>query len=78
MTTVSIRLPAELLKELDKLARRLKLPRTEYIRRAIEAMNNDIVKQDRYNRLAKLSHRVREESMAVNAEFDEIEHDPIA
>jgi metal-responsive CopG/Arc/MetJ family transcriptional regulator len=76
MTTVSIRLPEQLLKELDKVAKRLKLPRTEYIRQAIEAMNKEVVHKDRYNRLVKLSHRVRKESMAINAEFDEIENEP--
>jgi predicted transcriptional regulator len=39
MTAVSIRLPDDLLKEADKLARELHIPRHEYIRRAIEALN---------------------------------------
>ena len=35
MTTVSIRLPDELLKEADKHAHEMHIPRAEYIRRAL-------------------------------------------
>jgi metal-responsive CopG/Arc/MetJ family transcriptional regulator len=78
MNSISIRLPDELLKEVDKLAKKLKLARTEYIRQAIETMNRKTINKERYDRLVKVSQRVRKESMVVNAEFDEFENDPEA
>lgn len=78
MTTVSIRLPDDLLKETDERARDLHIPRAEYIRRAIEAMNADVTSQHRRDRMIKASLRVRAESMRVNAEFDAIEDAPNA
>ena len=73
MRTVSIRLPDHLLKEADKRARELGIPRAEYIRRAIESLNSAMVVERRRCRIMEASHRVREESMRVNAEFDAIE-----
>ncbi len=76
MTTISIRLPDEILHEVDKIAKDLKVPRTEYLRRAILAMNRMVHEDSRRERIMKLSNRVRKESMWVNAEFSEVEHDP--
>lgn len=76
MTTVSIRLTEKLLKETDRLAKKRRLPRTEYIRQAIESMNRKLIDTDHYERLVKLSHRVRSESRVVNTEFDVIEDAP--
>ena len=42
MTTISIRLPDEILHEVDKIAKDLKVSRTEYLRRAILAMNRKV------------------------------------
>jgi predicted DNA-binding protein len=78
MSTVSIRLSASLLEEADKRARSLRIPRAEYIRRAIEAMNGEVMAHERRERLQKASKQVREESMRVNAEFSAIERDPEA
>lgn len=78
MTTVSLRLPDELIKEADQRARELKVPRAEYIRRAITALNAKVVAEQRRRRLMDASHRVRGESMRVNAEFDRIEDAPDA
>lgn len=78
MTTVSLRLPDELVKEVDQRARELKVPRAEYIRRAITALNAQVVAQQRRQRLMDASRRVRGESMKVNAEFDRIEDAPDA
>ena len=75
MTTISIRLPDEILREVDRIAKDLKVPRTEYLRRAILAMNRKIHEDSRRERIMKLSSRVRKESMRVNAEFGEVEHD---
>lgn len=76
MTTVSLRLPDDLLKETANRAKALHIPRAEYIRRAIAAMNNEVLAQNRRERLIKVSRRISTESMRVNAEFDAIENDP--
>lgn len=78
MTTVSIRLPDDLLKETESRAKVLHIPRAEYIRRAIAAMNHEMLTQKRRERLMKTSRRVSAESMKVNAEFDAIESTPRA
>ena len=78
MTTVSLRLPDELVKEADQRARELKVPRAEYIRRAITALNTQVGAEQRRRRLMDASRRVRGESMKINAEFDHIEDAPDA
>lgn len=76
MNTVSMRLPEALLRELDKRATELDIPRTEYIRRAILAMNRALEDAKRRDRLRRASLKVRAESMKVNAEFAAIERAP--
>ena len=76
MTTISLRLPDDLLNEVEKRAEDLHIPRAEYVRRALERMNRDVLQQRRRTRLMELSLRVREESMNVNAEFSKVEHEP--
>ncbi len=76
MTTISIRLPDNVLHEVDKFSKDLKVPRTEYLRQAILLMNRKVKEDRRRVRIMKLSQRVRTESMRVNAEFSEVEHDP--
>ena len=78
MTTVSLRLPDDLVKEADHRARALRIPRAEYIRRAIAALNAKVVAEQRRQRMMDASKRVRAESMRVNAEFDAIERAPDA
>ncbi len=78
MATVSLRLPDELVKEADKRARDLKIPRAEYIRRAITVLNAQVLAEHRRQRMMEASRRVRGESMRVNAEFDAIEDAPDA
>lgn len=78
MTTVSLRLPDELVKEADLRARELHIPRAEYIRRAIAALNTQVVATQRRQRMMGASRRVRAESMRVNAEFAAIEDVPDA
>lgn len=75
MSMVSMRLPDALLKAAEDGAKALHVPRSEYFRLAIEAMNKRICDENRRQRLMSASRRVRDESMAVNAEFDVIEHD---
>jgi predicted transcriptional regulator len=76
MTTISIRLPDNVLNEVDKIAKDLNVPRTAYLRQAILAMNSKVKEDRRRARVMKLSRRVRKESMRINAQFSEVEHDP--
>ena len=76
MTTISIRLPDNVLNEVDKIAKDLNVPRTVYLRQAILSMNSKVKEERRRTRVMKLSKRVRKESMRINAEFSEVEHDP--
>jgi predicted transcriptional regulator len=76
MTTISIRLPDNLLGEVDRIAKDLNVPRTAYLRQAILSMNSKVKEERRRTRVMKLSRRVRKESMRINAEFSEVEHDP--
>ena len=69
MNTVSMRLPDALLREVDKRAAEFDIPRSEYIRRAILAMNRAIEYAKRRDRLKRASLKVRAESTRVNAEF---------
>lgn len=76
MAAISLKLPDDLLETSNDCAAALRLPRAEYIRRAIERMNRETRAQVRAQRLAEVSRRVRDESMRVNAEFAAIERDP--
>ena len=78
MTTVSLRLPDNLLKEAESGAKVLHIPRAEYIRRAIATMNHEMLAQKRREHLIKASRRVSAASMKVNLEFAAIEDDPVA
>jgi len=78
MSIISIRITDKLLEEIDNRAKAYNIPRTEYIRRAIEYMNEGMLEQELTNRLKEASLRVRKESMRINAEFGAIEHDPEA
>jgi len=78
MSTISLRLPDTLLREIEKRASELHVSKAEYIRRALEAMNLDLARKQRDARLKALSPRVREESMRINAEFATIEDAPDA
>ncbi len=73
METISLTLSDELLKTSGQCAKLLQLSRAEYIRRAIASNTRG---QLRAKRLANASRKVRLESMRVNAEFENIEHDP--
>jgi metal-responsive CopG/Arc/MetJ family transcriptional regulator len=78
MPAISIRLPDDLLKDADKHAAEMHIPRSEYIRRAIESLNAEANANRRRHRIMAASHRVRDDSMRVNAEFDAIEDAPDA
>ena len=78
MEAISLKLPEDVLVSSDRWARALKIPRAEYIRRAIEKMNREVEARARAERMARASRKVRKESMRVNAEFAAIERDPDA
>ncbi len=73
MSVITVRLPDGLLHALDDSAQTLHLPRSEYIRKAIEAMNKEILDTKIKKKMAKASLRVRENSMRINREFGDIE-----
>ena len=74
MNAISMRLPEDVLVDLDRRAAQLKLSRTEYIRAAVQAMNRAVDAEGRKARIRNASLRVRAESLKVNAEFARIEH----
>ncbi len=76
MNAISMRLPEDVLRDLDRRAALLKLSRTEYIRAAVHAMNRAVDEESRKARIRNASMRVRGESLKVNAEFARIEHAP--
>ena len=78
MTTLSLRLPDELLHEIDIHANEMQIPRAAYVRKALEQMNMTVAAQRRRTRLMEVSLKVRGESMRVNAEFSKIEDAPDA
>jgi hypothetical protein len=73
MPAISLKLPAELLLASGRGATALGITRAEYIRRAIDQFNRETEQAMRNKRLADASHRVRDESIRVNAEFDAID-----
>jgi metal-responsive CopG/Arc/MetJ family transcriptional regulator len=76
MATISVRLKDEILEELNEHSRKLHIPRAEYVRRAVVAMNKQVDKELRRERIMAASKRVREESMHINVEFDAVEDVP--
>jgi predicted transcriptional regulator len=73
MTTLSLRLPDELLHDVDDFAKQMHIPRAEYVRKALEHMNMAVAAQYRRKRLMETSLKVRAESMNVNAKFSDVE-----
>ncbi len=78
MGTVSIRIEDELLAEITRQAKELRVSRGEYVRRAIADLNEKMVRDLKRRRLQEASLKVRKESMRVNQEFAAIEDDPDA
>jgi metal-responsive CopG/Arc/MetJ family transcriptional regulator len=75
MTIVTIRLPEKILHEVDLFAQDIHVARAEYIRLAIEQMNDLIKSKKRSERLKAASMLVRKESIRINKEFTRIEND---
>lgn len=76
MVSISIRVDESLLASLDANAHKLHVSRTHYIREAIQAYNAQVRAQSRRKKLIQASQKVRHESLSVNKEFSEIEHNP--
>ena len=76
MSTLTVRLPDQLMQAVEKMSKGQKLSRAAYVRKALEFMNKEVLAAHRRERLAKASFHVRDESMKINAEFDAIEHAP--
>lgn len=78
MQAISLKLPADVLEASRRHAKALQISRAEYMRRAIQNMNRKTRQEIRARRLATASHKVRGESLEVNAEFARVERDPDA
>ena len=76
MATISIRFKDEEVALLNEYSRSLHIPRTEYVRRAVVAMNIRVDRELRRKKIMEASRRVREESMHVNTEFAAVEDAP--
>lgn len=76
MSTLTVRLPDQLMHEVEKISKGQNLSRAGYVRKALESMNKEVLASHRRERLAKASFRVRDESMKINAEFDATEDSP--
>jgi len=74
MATISLRIPEELLTEVTQHSKEMHIPRTQYIRKSLIRMNQQVELEMRRKRMMSASRRVREESMKVNAEFDTMEY----
>ena len=73
---ITVNIPDNIITQADKNASILHIKRSEYIRKALENLNNQMSKNEKYARLLYLSNLVRDESMNINKEFEEIEHEP--
>lgn len=78
MTTVTLRLSENIVHKIDINAHTLHMNRSEYIKKAILEMNQEVEARERKQKLMAASQLVRQESMKVNTEFEAIENDPEA
>ena len=76
MTTVTVRLPDNILQKIDLNAHMLHISRSEYIKEAIVEKNDCIQEEELNKQLMRESLLTRAESMKVNREFAAIEYDP--
>ena len=73
MKSIALKIP-----ESGRLAAWLNISRAEYVRMAIERMNQKAASRLRAESPSEVSRRVRNDSMRVNFEFAVIERDPDA
>ena len=76
MSAFTVRLPDNLAEEVAKRAKKLHISRSQYIRESIENMNKRLYEQERREKLFIASMRTRKESIKINSEFANVEHDP--
>jgi metal-responsive CopG/Arc/MetJ family transcriptional regulator len=76
MSALTFRLPHQVIDEVDYLAKKLYITRSEYIRKSIENMNKKLQQQERKDRFFRVSNLVRKESMIINSEFAKVEYEP--
>jgi metal-responsive CopG/Arc/MetJ family transcriptional regulator len=76
MSALTFRLPHQVIDEVDNRAKKLRITRSEYIRKSIENMNKKLQQQERKDRFFRVSNLVRKESMIVNSEFSKVEYEP--
>jgi metal-responsive CopG/Arc/MetJ family transcriptional regulator len=76
MSALTVRLPHQVIDEVDNRAKKLHITRSEYIRKSIENMNKQLQQEERKDKFIRISNLVRKESMVVNSEFSKVEHEP--
>ena len=76
MRAISLKIPDTALVQAGRMAESLGISRAAYIRRAIDRYNQQAMAEIRDRRLTAASHKIRVESMRINAEFAAIESDP--
>ncbi len=77
MRAISLKISETALVEAGRMAESLGISRAAYIRRAINHYNLEAAAEIRDRRLTAASHKVRVESMRINAEFAAIDPDPV-
>ena len=76
MATLTLRLPDDLMHEVDVCAEEMYISRVAYVCKALEKMNAATHTQLRRARLMEASLKARSESMRVNTDFDAVEDAP--
>ena len=75
MKSISLNLPEETLDAAGRYSATLRLPRAEYIRRAVDRMNRHVEADLRARRMRRAAEKCREEDMKINAEFAAVDPD---
>ena len=76
MKTISLSLPEDLLEASGRHSMALRIPRAEYIRRAIEQLNEKMDAETRARRMRQAALKCRAADLEVNADFAAIEQTP--
>jgi len=75
MKTVSLKIDDSIFGETEKILTRIKKPRNRYINEALEHYNKIQRKKILEEKLKKESEMVKEESVSVLKDFEEIDYD---
>lgn len=76
MSSLTVRLLNKVINEVNNKAKKLHITRSEYVRKSIENMNEQLQQQEHENKFIRVSKLVRNESMIVNSEFSKVEYEP--